>query len=205
MALYEELIKQPVMDLSLKIRFDYKDGSFEELLGTIEEGTIHFSERRGYLDLLIAYKSLIAPLHYITVFIGIKDFKHDNTIWFNQGKFRMVGDYSYTDIELKQLHFVALNDSEKYKECVRLQKEEVLNNDFMQSILISESEYLEHYDQQLCNEYKKRFYITTKLCPFANKCSEIMFKKADSEEICNYRVESFRHDLKNGTTKWELR
>lgn len=205
MALYEELIKQPLMNILLKIRFDHKDGSFEELLGTVEEGKIHFSERHGYLDLLITYKSLIMPLPYITVFIGIKDFRNDNVVWFNQGTFRVVGDYSYTDLELKQLHFVALNDSEKYKECVRLQKENVLDNDFMQSILITESKDLEHYDQQLCNEYKNRFYITTKLCPFANKCSEIRFKKADSKEICNYRVESFRHDLKNGTTKWELR
>ena len=205
MALHEELIKQPLMNILLKIRFDHKDGSFEELLGTVEEGKIHFSERHGYLDLLITYKSLIMPLPYITVFIGIKDFRNDNVVWFNQGTFRVVGDYSYTDLELKQLHFVALNDSEKYKECVRLQKENVLYNDFMQSILITESKDLEHYDQQLCNEYKNRFYITTKLCPFANKCKEIMFKKADSKEVCNYTIESFRHDLKNGTTKWELR
>lgn len=205
MVLYEELIKQPLMDISLKIRFDYKDGSYEELLGTVEEGKIHFSERHGYLDLLITYKSLIMPLPYITVFIGIKDLKHDNVVWFNQGTFRIVGDYSYTDLELKQLHFVALNDSEEYKECVRLQKEYVLDNDFIQSILISESKRLECYDKNLSDDYKNSFYITTKLCPFANKYSEILFKKADNNEVFVYKVESFRHDLKNGTTKWELR
>ena len=193
------------MDISLKIRFDYKDGSYEELLGTVEEGKIHFSERHGYLDLLITYKSLIMPLPYITVFIGIKDLKHDNVVWFNQGTFRIVGDYSYTDLELKQLHFVALNDSEEYKECVRLQKEYVLDNDFIQSILISESKRLECYDKNLSDDYKNSFYITTKLCPFANKYSEILFKKADNNEVFVYKVESFRHDLKNGTTKWELR
>lgn len=205
MVLHEELIKQPLMDISLKIRFDHEDGSFEELLGTVEEGKIHFSERHGYLDLLITYKSLIMPLPYITVFIGIRDLKHDNVVWFNQGKFRIVGDYSYTDLELKQLHFVALNDNEKYKECVRLQKEYVLDNDFIQNILISESKRLECYDKNLSDDYKNSFYITTKLCPFANKYSEILFKKADNNEVFVYKVESFRHDLKNGTTKWELR
>lgn len=201
---YERLLKQPIMNISLKIRFDYEDGSFEELLGAVEEGTIHFNERSGYLDLLIAYKSLIAPLPYITVFIGIRDLKYDNVIWFNQGKFRIVGDYSYTDLELKQLHFVALNDTETYKECIRLQEKDVLDNDFVQSILISESKDLEFYDQNITNYKKNSFYITTKLCPFANKCKEIMFKKTDSKEVCNYSVVSFRHDLKNGTTKWEL-
>ena len=35
--MFKDLIKQTVINASLKIRFDYKDGSFEELLGTIEE------------------------------------------------------------------------------------------------------------------------------------------------------------------------
>ncbi len=204
MVLHKELIEQSFMDILLKIRFEHEDGSVEELIGTVEEGKIHFSERYGYLDLLITYKSLIMPLPYITVFIGIKDLKHDSVVWFNQGKYRIVSNYSYTDLELKQLHFIALNDNEKYKECVRLQKEEVLDNDFIQSILIGESKDLVNYDQQLCNENKDRFYITTKLCPFANICKEIMFKKADNKEVCNYTVESFRHDLKAKTTKWEL-
>lgn len=203
--MFKDLIKQTVISASLKIRFDYKDGSYEELLGTIEEGKIHFDKQHGYLDLLIEYKSLIMPLPYVTVFIGVKDLKHDNDIWFNQGTFRIVGDYSYTDLELKQLHIVALNDKEQYKECVELQKEKILDNDFMQSILISESEYLKNYEKHLCCDYKDRFYITTKLCPFANKCCEIMFQKKDSRDVCRHGIESFRHDLKNGTTKWELR
>lgn len=205
MILHERLIKQPLINAFLKIRFDYKDGSFEELIGTVEKGTIQFGKHNGFMDLLITYKSLIMPLPYITVFIGINDFRNDNVVWFNQGTFRVVGDYTYTDFELKQLHFVALNDSEKYKECVRLEKKDILDNDFIESILISESKNLEHYGKRLCDEYKNRFYITTKLCPFANKCSGIMFKKADSKKVCNYSIESFRHDLKAGTTKWELR
>lgn len=191
--IYKELLQQPILNTSLKIRFDYTDGSFEELLGRIEEGKIHFRKRQGFLDLLITYKTLIMPLPYITIFIGINDWKNDNIVWFNQGIFRITGDYSYTDFELNQLHFVALNDNEKYKECVRLHGDHILDNDFIQGILISESEY-----------YKDSFYITTKLCPFANNCSGIMFQKKDSKDVSGYNIESFRHDLKNGTTKWEL-
>lgn len=202
--MFKDLIKQTVICTSLKIRFDYDDGSFEELLGTVEDGKIHFSKHQGYLDLLVIYKSLIMPLPYVTVFIGVKDLKHDNDIWFNQGTFRIIGDYSYTDLELKQLHIVALNDKEQYRKCAELQKEKILDNDFIQSILISESEYLENYEKHLCSDYKDRFYITTKLCPFANKCCEVTFKKKDSKDVCKHSIESFRHDLKNGTTKWEL-
>lgn len=203
--IHKELIQQTNIGISVKIRFDYKDGSFEELLGTTEEGKFHFSKHHGYLDLLVNYKSLVMPLPYITVFIGINDWKHDNIVWFNQGTFRIVGDYSYTDFELNQLHFVALSDNEKYKECVRLLADEVLDNDFIQSILISESKRLGNYDRNLSGESKDNFYITTLLCPFANKCSKIMYKKTDNKDVSVYSVESFRHDLKNGTTKWELR
>ncbi len=199
------LVKQTTNDISLKIRFDYNDGSHEELYGRIDEGKIHFNNNinnnKGFLDFLISYETLLMPLPYITVFIGIRDNRHDKIIWFNQGKFRVVGDYSYTDFESKQLHFVALNNKDEYSECVMLQKEDTLDNEFIQSILISESKDLV-YDINVVSH--NDFYITTKLFPTANRCKEIEFKRMNDTKIRKYEVKEFLHDIVKGTTKWHL-
>lgn len=197
----KELVQQTAIEMSLKIRFDHDDGSHEELLGRIDEGKIHFNNNMGFLDFLISYKNLIMPLPYITVFIGIRDNRHDNIIWFTQGKFRVVGDYSYTDLESKQLHFVALNNKDKYSECVMLQKEDTLDNEFIQSILISESKDL-FYDINVVSH--NDFYITTKLFPTANRCKEVEFKRMNDTKVRKYEVKEFLHDIGKGTTKWHL-
>lgn len=193
----KKLVKRAINCIQLKIRFDYDDGSHEELHGRIDEGKIHFDENKGFLDFIITYESPIMPLLNMTVFIGIKDFSNDNIVWFTQGKFNVVSDSFYIDLESKQLHFVAINE-----ECSMLQKEDTLDNEFIQSILISESKDFSCYDEKVVSH--NDFYITTKLFPTANRCKEIVFKRLDDAEIRKYEVVEFLHDIGNGTTKWHL-
>lgn len=199
----KELVKQRLLDISLKIRFDFDDGSYKELNGKVEEAKVHFDENKANLDFLISYEKSITPLpYYMTVFIGIKDCRNDNIIWFNQGKFRDVDDCSCDDMENKKLHIIALNDNSKYEECVMLEKKDTLDNEFIQDILIDENKDFDSYDTNTtsCND----LYITTIIFPAANECKEIEYKRMNDNEIRRYEVKEFLHDICNGTTKWHL-
>ncbi len=200
--IHEELIQQKTIGMSIKFIFEYDNGSCEEMHGKINDGIFfkrYMDGLRNYFDINFTYDDLIVPLPFVRIFIGIRNVKTNDITWFDQGKYKIDSKYGYTYVDVSQLKLIGKGcDCDINEEHRKL----VLDNDFINSILIDESKDLSCYPVK---DKAGMFYITTKLCPFANQCKEIMYKRTDSNKICTYSVESYLHDLKNGTTKWGVK
>ena len=190
---FRELMQQKIMNIAVKIEF----GSGDEFLGDIEEGILYKENDddkfgQSFLQAIFKYQELVFPNESFKLSIGLYDAKNKNTEWFCQGTYGVDTDYWLEERDKSRLHISARNE-------VDILRFINLCNDFIQSILISESDDFIYYRDGVD---RNSFCITTLLCPFANNCSTIEYKRVNCDDT--YKIKSILHDFKNGTTKWEL-
>lgn len=192
---FRELMQQKIMNIAVKIEF----GSGDEFLGDIEEGILYKENDdnkfgQSFLQAIFKYQELVFPNKSFKLSIGLYNAKNKNTEWFCQGTYGVDTDYWLEERDKSRLHVSARNE-------VDILRFINLCNDFIQSILISESDDFTYYRD---GADRKSFCITTLLCPFANNCATIKYRRVNYDDMDTYKIKSILHNFKNGTTKWEL-
>ena len=131
---FRELMQQKIMNIAVKIEF----GSGDEFLGDIEEGILYKENDddkfgQSFLQAIFKYQELVFPNESFKLSIGLYDAKNKNTEWFCQGTYGVDTDYWLEERDKSRLHISARNE-------VDILRFINLCNDFIQSILISESD-----------------------------------------------------------------